>query len=324
MSAGRGGSARADDEGGIKNLRVGRMAEVSGRFTTELVLSLFLSSGKVRLTRDPSLILQVLHTAGGVVKCNNNGVAIRFEEKGDAKEQNEGDRDWFRLQNHFKEAEGCPQRLEAALENAMEWTRLVGGSTMEMMGNTVRQGVIDLAGLDVADPETGSMLFAVTTLIEVLLAKFNLSDLGKLTVLGCVLAREFTLQEPEGALCEVFCRAVDKFQGNGHGFGSEPWYEAGMAVVQREDEQGIVPAQELFRSIPRLVADLAQELEERTEAEIQSRTEMEQLKDAYVDAMHQWQDAKEEWVRKKALMRQVSNELGLVQKKRRRTRERCT
>ena len=63
MSAGPQGSARADDEGGIKNLRVGRMAEVSGRFTTELVLNLFLSSGKVRSTRDPSLILQVCDRA---------------------------------------------------------------------------------------------------------------------------------------------------------------------------------------------------------------------------------------------------------------------
>ena len=154
---------------------------------------------------------------------------------------------------------------EAALEDA--WTRQVGGFTMGMMGNAWRQGVADVAGLDVADPETGAMMFAVTMLIEVLLAKSN--------------------------LCEVFCGAVSKFQGNGNGFGSAPWYETGMAAVQREDEQGIVPSQDCFRLGPRLAANLARELEKRTEAESQSRAKMEQLKEAYVEAHQEWQEANE-------------------------------
>jgi hypothetical protein len=258
------------------------------------------------------MVLGVLHALEGVVEMKGGEVLLTFQAN--EKEANEEDEpELFEFAEKFdQQTRGQESERIEALVGAMAWIRQTGGSTMESMVNAFRQGTADVGGRDVRAPETSSMLFAVATIIEILLAKANVGDVSRLAVLGSVVARELNRQNE---CTRVFNEAVDEFRDGGNGYGSAPWYQDEEQAEKHQKSVGVVP-----RWAGReLEAGLVRDLEKCKKAENESETKSEKRRDEYLDARQAWRDADEEWRHNKALRVWTSNELELVRRKRRRT-----
>ena len=268
------------------------------------------------MTQDTDMVLGVLHALEGVVELKGGEVLLTFQANEKEANEEDDEPELFKFAEKFdQQTRGQESERIEALVGAMAWIRQTGGSTMESMVNAFRQGTADVGGRDVRAPETSSMLFAVATIIEILLAKANVSNVSRLAVLGSIVARELNRQNER---TRVFNEAVDEFRDGGNGYGSAPWYQDGEKTEKHQKAGGVVsrwggPLQ------AELEAGLVRDLEKCKKAENESETKTEKRRDAYLDARQAWRDADEEWRRDRALRIWTSNELELVRGKRRRT-----
>ena len=128
-------------------------------------------------------------------------------------------------------------------------------------------------GRDGVEMETAPMVFAVATLLEVILAKANLSDVSCLAVLGRVVARELNKEKWRTCLTSrsaTFSAAVAKLLDEGCGFGNDDWFENGEAEARAQEDADVVPN---FCS-GNVEKGLALELEAKTAYEREYEAEM--------------------------------------------------
>ena len=171
-------------------------------------------------------------------------------------------------------------------------------------------------GRDGVDMETAPMVFAVATLLEVVLAKANLNDVSSLAVLGRVVARELNKRkwrECLGSRSATFHAAVAKLLDEGCGFGNDDWFQNGAEEARAQEDAGDVP-----NPYPSNVErGLALELDAKAADERDAAAEMERLARDLVDVRSAHKVAADE-AREAAEMRlEVQNELWVVRQKRR-------
>ena len=141
------------------------------------------------MTKDTDMVLGVLHALEGVVEMKGGEVLLTFQANEKEANEEDDEPELFKFAEKFdQQTRGQESERIEALVGAMAWIRRTGGSTMESMVNAFRQGTADVGGRDIRAPETSSMLFAVATIIEILLAKANVGDVSRLAVLGSVVA----------------------------------------------------------------------------------------------------------------------------------------
>ena len=88
------------------------------------------------------------------------------------------------------------------------------------------------------------MVFAVATLLEVVLAKANLNEVSSLAVLGRVVARELNKRkwrEALGSRSATFHAAVAKLLDEGCGFGNDDWFQNGAEEARAQEDAGDIP-----------------------------------------------------------------------------------
>jgi hypothetical protein len=271
------------------------------------------------MTQNPGNVLPLLLTMGVIIRSTRRTFSVTFH---DAKEASSAkDR---RVADWIKGFESAPRSetnevSEAQVEalfDAMEAVCHVGGSTGRSMKHTFTQGLADLGGRDGVEMETAPMVFAVATLLELVLAKANLNEVSSLAVLGRVVARELNKRkwrESLGSRSATFHAAVAKLLDEGCGFGNDDWFQNGEEEARAQEDAGDVP--NLYSGD--VERGLALELEAKTVDERDAAAEMERRAQDLLDARSAHTDAANE-AREAAEMRlEVQNELWVVRQKRR-------
>ena len=164
--------------------------------------------------------------------------------------------------------------------------------------------------------ETAPMVFAVATLLEVVLAKANLNDVSCLAVLGRVVTREMNKKKWRdclGARSKTFYAAVAKLLDEGCGFGNDDWFPNGEEEARAQEDAGNVPN---FCSGD-VEKGLALELEAKTVDERDAAAEMERRAQDLLDARTAHKDAVNEARVAAEVLLEVQNELWVVRQKRR-------
>ena len=256
---------------------------------------------------------------GASARCNTRGVSISLAEAVTASSGN-GSRvaDWIKEFNKAQvpeDTEVSTAQVEVLVE-AIEGVSQAGGSTGGSMKEAFVQGVADLGGRDGVEMETAPMAFAVSTLLEAVLAKANLSDVCRLAVLGRVVAREInnqTWRTCVKARSATFSAVVESFLGGGCGFGDADWFENREAKVLAQKEAGVV-----LNLCPLDVEDgLAKKLQAKIVDKRDCRAEMERLARDLREARTAHTNAVDDARIAAAVRVEVQNELWIVRQRRR-------
>jgi len=280
---------------------------------------------RYRLVTSSDLALEVLEANKGSTRSYPGSLAIRFDS--DAPDAYEGDDlEMANVISAFTRVEwtGGTQFEEEqvdALVKCMESVSQTGGSTCAAVGTAVRQGLSDMAGRSGADIETRALAFAVSAIMEAVLAKANLNEVTRLGVLGRVVARQLAGQDWNGDSLNrtaAFSEAVGRFLDGGCGFGGATWFEVGQQQVAADTAVNLVPN---FYPAS-LENDLVQELDEKRADEREKRVEEAKTGDALAQARSDHRVAAEEARFARTLRVTVANELLLVRRKRRRSKAR--
>ena len=206
-----------------------------------------------------------------------------------------------------------------ALTLSLVETSQVGGSTRSSMLKTLRQGLADLSGRDGDKMETRAMVFALATVFELLLARSNLSDVSKLAVLGRVVARDLNIQEwcaDAHGRSSIFSAAVDHFLESECGFYNADWFHKAEEAAENERKANC-----FANYFPEnVVVDLEQELQDKIDDEVECQSAVDRCAETLANVRSAHLKVVREARAAEALRIDVTNDLFVVRRKRRRDR----
>ena len=255
--------------------------------------------------------------AGGAVRCTGTMVSVKVRSSVDADQSSKDEKQVGEWIESFS-SDATDERVGALTQSLVE-TSQAGGSTSASMLKTLRQGLADLSGRDGDKMETRAMVFALATVFELLLARANLSDVSKLAVVGRLVARELNSQKwgaDAHTRSMVFSAALDHFLESGCGFGTADWFQSAEEVAEGSRQANCFP-----HYFPESVeVDLEHELQDKIDEEAECKVAVDRCAEALATARGAHQKAVREARAAEALRIDVTNDLFVVRRKRRRDR----